>query len=302
MKFKDIIFSALLTILMVGCDKSEPFDGEVEVFERPKFNTSIASGKKMQEMYEKYNVLFISEYKLEDIRYDWNEILEFNTSETSYYTISPANESYVVATIDSVESWVLSAFPLEFAKKYSPLNIVLADTMSRKYATTFNTVTQKYNVVHQLYEGFITKNNTILSSVSPRFDEVKSKRILREAWMSLFIERMFNQLPAVSDFAPISQEAYARSSFPNADDVMAKYALVKRSRLKQTGSSATSTWGKVTLAQDFGDFVAFIVYTPDAEKQVAYSKNANIFKKVNIVKAYFKENFNIELPYRPIAN
>lgn len=82
---------------------------------------------------------------------------------------------------------------------------------------------------------------------------------------------------------------------------MVNYALLKKGRTKQVTSSATSGWNRVFLPQDVGDYVAFIVYTPDSEKQLAYTKNAKIQIKVNLIKTYFMEKFGITLPYLPIA-
>ncbi len=173
-----------------------------------------------------------------------------------------------------------------------PLNIWMTDTMENKQLSGTT-------IVHRLYDGYIATNYILIPYVSARFDAEKTKRLLRDSWLSLFIEKILPKLPSIADFAALSATGYAKASFTNAEDVMTLYALLKKGRTKQTTGTATSAWNKSSVAQDFGDFVAFIVYTPDAEKQLAYNKNAAILSKVNIVKDYFKTNFGITLPYIP---
>lgn len=279
-------------IALASCRKSDDFT-EITVFDAPDLQGNTPVKLKVKQMYDTYNVLFKPEFELAEYTWDWNAKIQQTEANQAGLRYTPAKEAYVIPVVDSIERWVFKVFPLEFSKKYMPLNILLTDTMENKYSGT--------PLVHRIYEGNIAINYILVSYVSERFEAQKTKRLLRESWLSLFVEKMLIRFPVPTDFATISTAGYAKWGFSNAEDVMTNYALLKKGRTKN-GASATSNWSNVTIGQDFGDFVAFIVYTPEAEKQLAYVKNKDIIRKVNLVKTYFKENFDIELPYIPIAN
>jgi len=292
MKFSFIIFILLTGTLLLSCNKKDNFNGTIDVFDPPQLSDATPVKAKVKEMFNKYGVLFKPEFSLIEYTYNWENNVAQTDATSTGLRYTPAVEEYVIPVIDSVDSWVFKVLGEEFTKKYMPLNILLTDTIVNKQ---LNGTT----LVHRMYEGYIATNYILLSYVSERFDDNKDKRFLRDAWLSLFIEKVLPKLPAPTAFAAISEAGYAKASFTNAEDVMVNYALLKKGRTKQTTGTATSAWGKVTVGQDFGDFVAFIVFTPDDEKELAYSKNPNILTKVNLVKEYFETNFNITLPYIP---
>lgn len=292
MKFQSIIFTLLTGALLLSCNKKDNFNGTINVFDPPELSDATPVKAKVKAMFNKYGVLFKPEFSLIEYTYNWENNIAQTEPNVAGLRYTPADEDYVIPAIDSVESWVFNVLGEAFTKKYMPLNILLTDTMENKQLSGAT-------VVHRLYEGYIATNYILLSYVSERFEDNKDKRFLRDAWLSLFIEKILPRLPAPTAFAAISQAGYAKASFTNAEDVMVNYALLKKGRTKQTTSSATSAWGKVTVGQDFGDFVAFIVFTPDDEKELAYNKNPAILTKVNLVKEYFEQNFNIILPYIP---
>lgn len=277
---------------LLSCNKKDDFDGTITVFDPPVLSDATPMQSKIKQMYNTYGVLFKPSFELIEYQYNWETSIAQTAANVVGLRYTPAYEDYVIPVIDSVDSWVFKIFPLEFTKKYMPLNILLVDTMENKQ-------TSGSTIVHRLYEGNIATNYILLSYVSARFTPEKPKRMLRESWLSLFMEKILPKLPPPTDFAAVSTAGYAKASFTNAEDVMTLYALLKKGRNKQTTGTATSAWNKTTVGQDFGDFVSFIVFTPDSEKQLAYNKNASILTKVNLVKDYFKNNFNITLPYIP---
>lgn len=277
---------------LLSCNKSDDFDGTIEVFDPPAFSDATPNDAKVKQLFDKYGVLFRPSFELLEYTYDWGNSVAQTEPNVTGLRYTPADPDYVIPAIDSVDSWVFKVLGEEFTKKYMPLKILLADTMENKQLSGTT-------IVHRMYEGNIATNYILVSYVSDRFEAQKEKRLLRDSWLSLFIEKILPKLPAPSAFAAVSTAGYAKLSFTNAEDVMTSYALLKKGRTKQTTGSATSAWTRVTLAQDFGDFVAFIVYTPEAEKQLAYNKNASIRTKVNMVKEYFEDNFDITLPYIP---
>lgn len=292
MKPQFILFTLITGIALFSCNKKDDFKGTVTVFDPPVLSDATPVQSKIKQMYNTYGVLFKPTFELIEYTYNWESSIAQTAPNVAGLRYTPAVEDYVIPVIDSVDSWVFKIFPLEFTKKYMPLNILMTDTMENKQLSGTT-------VVHRLYEGNIATNYILVSYVSARFIPERPKRLLRESWLSLFMEKILPKLPPPAEFAAVSTAGYAKASFTNAEDVMTLYALLKKGRNKQTTGTATSAWNKTTVGQDFGDFVAFIVYTPDAEKQLAYNKNASILTKVNLVKDYFKDNFNITLPYIP---
>lgn len=285
----------IAAVLMLSCNKKDDFKENIEVFGPPVFANATPAGVKIKEMYTKYNVYFQPEF--EEIKYTWNweNRISQTAANVTGLRYTPADLSYVLPVIDSVDSWVFKVFPYEFSKTYMPLNILMTDTMVNKFVSGTT-------VVPRIYEGFIATNYILVPYVSNRFEAQKTKRLLRDAWLSLFVEKISLRIGIPAEFAAVSMTGYGKASFTNAEDVMTLYALLKKGRTKQTTSSATSAWNKTTVAQDFGDFVAFIVYTPDSEKEAAYAKNAAIRQKVNIIKTYFLERYGVTFPYIPIAS
>lgn len=281
-------------IFLASCSKRDDFVGQIKTFDAPVFKENDPIDMKRKQMYNTYNVLFKPTFELEEYSWNWDTKIKQTESNVVGMRYTPAKESFVIPVIDSIESWVFKVFPIEFSKMYMPLNILMTDTLENKYSFI--------NIVHRIYEGNIATNYILVAYVSERFNEVKDLRLLPESWLSLFVEKFLPRLPAPTEFAKISKDGYAKLSFTNAEDVRVNYALLKKGRTKQNTGLPTSAWNRVTLGQDFGDYVAFIVYTPDEEKEIIYSKNPNILRKVNLVKSYFKDNFQIELPYLPIYN
>ena len=289
-----------LLLALAACSKSDPFEGNFEVMSLPVLSDATPLDSKVKEMYNKYDVLFYPAFKPAELTYDLEYGLSLRDSVYGGFEYTVADMKYGAEVIDSVESWVFKTFPLDFSKKYLPFSIFMVDTLREFRLYSYGPRLFLVNTFTG-YNDFRIRKKTMISSVSPRFDSEKGKRLLRESWLSLFVEIMLSDLPAPVAFSKISEEGY-KAWITDASDVMATYALLKKSRLQRAYPIAPNIyqWEKTTLQQDFGDFVAFIVYTPEEEKQLAYAKNAAILTKVNLVKSYFKTNFNIELPYRPL--
>lgn len=288
---KLLLFMLTITVL-VACNKNDEFDGEITVFDPPVLGNSTPQEIKIKQIFDTYGVIFKPIFPLSEYTWNWETSIAQTEPNVTGMRYTPAKMSHVIPVIDSVDKWVFKIFPANFSTKYLPLNILLTDTLGNKYLSGTN-------IVHRFYEGNIATNYIALSYVSERFDVLKNGRMLRESWLSLFVEKILTQLPYPNDFALISTDGYAKLTFTNAEDVAAVYGILKKGRTKQNSATATAAWNKTTPAQDFGDFVSFLVFTPDAEKQTVYAKNTRIKTKADIVKNYFLQNFGITLPYYP---
>jgi hypothetical protein len=295
MKKSFIYIFIVQLVLVTSCQSKDDYKGEFEMtVQRPEFNTSTPAGLKASQMFDKYGVIFKSEFTEEEFSFDWSNIRTNYAPGTTGYHYTSANNDYAVEVMDSVDKWVFNIFGTSFISQNMPVNILLADTMCYRY-------TYSSKIVVRMLEGDIASNYTMLGYTSSRFTAAKKTRTLIESWVSLFIEKMVSagNLSIPSAFSAVSATGYEQLSYTNSLDVVTTYAILKKGRQKQKTGSTTASWYNTTVAQDFGDFVAFIVYVPDSEKATYYTKNANVQTKVNIVKDYFSSKLGITLPYLP---
>ena len=124
---------------------------------------------------------------------------------------------------DFIEEKVLSVFPKDFCQKYVPLNIYLTDTLMGLYSD---------------WNAHAVNSKLIIGRVGKQFDEL-DKDELRDAWVSIFVERMLAVWPYPTDFAIISDDGYNPSSVLSSGtvityqyvaattDMVGKYAILK---------------------------------------------------------------------------
>jgi hypothetical protein len=286
-----IFFSGLL----LSCSLKDNYKSTIEMTElEPGFDISTEYGQKMKSMFDKYGIIFNPDFTLEDFKWDWNTININYGPNTNFFRYTLADKAYVSEVIDSINRWVFRIFPDNFISDNLPIKIYMCDTLCDRY--TFSN-----NLVYRWHTGGIYTNFTMIGYVSNKFNVEKKKRSLIESWVSLFVERMVtsSNIYVPVAFSDLSADGYAKSTYTNAEDVVTNYGLLKKGRNGQNSGSATAAWNKTTPAQDLGDFVAFIVYVPETEKQTIYNKNSKVKLKVDIVKDFFKTKYGIDLPYWP---
>jgi len=285
----------LLSVLLFSCSLKDEFDSVIEMTEKqPTFDVTTEYGQAIKSMFDKYGLLFNPSFTLEEFKWDWSTINSVYGPNTTGFRYTNGNTSYVKEVIDSVNKWVFRIFPDSFITGKLPRKIYMCDTLCNRYLLS-------NNIVYRWYTGEIKTNFMMIGYVSDRFNTEKKKRSFIESWVSLFVERMVSSsnLSIPTSFTDLSTDGYAKVTFTNAEDVVTSYGLLKKGRTGQNTGSATAAWNKTTPAQDFGDFVAFIIYVPESEKQTTYNKNVKVKQKVDIVKDYFKSVYKIDLPYWP---
>lgn len=238
---------------------------------------------KVKEMYEKYGSYFIYKFDDLDLRYDWSTLI---TLPKYKYP----KENCIIDVLDFLDTEVLGILPTEL-RKYISYNVYLTDSLWGSYNE---------------WNGHLLKSKLILGRVGERFVDLDKKE-LRDAWLSLFVERMLDSWPEPTEFAQISNDGYNPSvTLPSgtvsknaylasSTDIVGKYAILKFGRKGKYNSSGTRLH-VTTFAQDFGDYVAFIMFKSQEEKEAYYAKNENVKRKVDLVKEYLLTNFHVVLP------
>lgn len=271
---KNIAISALCLLavsLLVSCAAE---DGtEITLPERPVLTDDTPVNARIKEMYEQYGVWIRYDFPTGVFTYNWSKHQKFPE-----YT--PADPEWVLEAIDCIQSWVFDTFPREFLTRNLPLNVLLADSLNGDESTL---------------DGHIATNYIALGRIGKQWDE-QDKTLLCEAWVSLFTEKMLLsgwEYPA--GFAAISREGYNQYFYLPNTDLTTKYALLKSGR---AGLHYSDNLSSTTYAQDFGDYVAFILYKTPAEKEEYYRKNSDVRKKEKLVQEYFLRHFGFTLKER----
>lgn len=274
----------LLCFISVSCVDNDDSDIKLDVPAEPELTDNTPVDSRIKKMYEKYGCFIHYDFTKEEFTYDWST--HFTTP--SY---SPAKTNKIVEVLDFIDEKVLSIFPLDFSQKYVPLNIYLTDTLMGLYSE---------------WNGHAVSSKLIIGRVGEQFD-ILDKDELRDAWISIFVERMLAVWPYPEEFADISYDGYNPSSILSngsvityqyvaaTTDMVAQYAILKFGRRGKYNSNGRNMY-TTSYAQDFGDYVAFIAFVKPSEKETFYAKNANVKKKVELVQEYFVENFGITIP------
>lgn len=250
-----------------------------ELPERPVLSDNTPTNAKIKQLYEKYGIHFRYEFPKEDFTWDW-------TTQLSNPKYSPALEGRVLDAIDFIEENVFSIFPDTFLKRYLPFNVLMTDTLSGSYSP---------------WHGTIASNYLGLGKIGTLWESA-DKEVLRDSWISLFVEKMLGNWTYPADFAKISYDGYNPKSgtisiqyYPATVDVVQTYALLKSGRRGFYNSNGRNVYC-TSLGQDFGDFVAFIAYKKPSEKEEYYAKNSLIKTKVELLQEYFHQQFGFRLP------
>ena len=276
------LFVVLWGYLMIAC-VDEDASTDVNVPSQIVLSDDTPVNAKVKEMYEKYGSYFIYKFDDLDLRYDWSTLI---TLPKYKYP----KENCIIDVLDFLDTEVLGILPTEL-RKYISYNVYLTDSLWGSYNE---------------WTGHLLKSKLILGRVGERFVDLDKKE-LRDAWLSLFVERMLDSWPEPTEFAQISNDGYNPSvTLPSgtvsknaylasSTDIVGKYAILKFGRKGKYNSSGTRLH-VTTFAQDFGDYVAFIMFKSQEEKEAYYAKNENVKRKVDLVKEYLLTNFHVVLP------
>lgn len=305
MSYKHLFALALMaTVELTACNKENDQSGLLEMIPALELNDDTPLNVRIKQLYEMYNVIFKPSF--EEIEYTWNWTDKIDQVEPDDFgqRYTPAKLEYVLPLIDSVESWVFKKFPLAFSKKYMPLNILLADTVSNQVLAGFDYVDGQWVYIYEpvQYEAFLATNYVMLAYASERFETAKNEQFLRKSWLSIFMEKILDRpdVPFPTAFAEVSALSYS-SRIRTSVDLATQHAFLSPPRTKNYNLDAAQ-WNYMTAKQDFGDYVAFIIFVPEEEKQSYYAANPNIQVKENLIKDYFQAQFGITLTYNPVIN
>ncbi len=269
MKYVIIILFLIAIPALLSCSGED--DTDILLPERPELSDDTPANAQIKELYEQYGIWFRYGFPPETFTYDWSDHL----TEPEY---TPADENNVSEALDSICSWVFDVFPHQFLAAYLPLNALLTDSLTTSYS---------------VLDGHLATNYIALGRVGKQFGK-QDMNHLREAWVSLFIEKMvISRWEYPVEFASFSPEAYRELAYKTGIDLTVRYALLKSGRTGLYNNRGDLS--PTTYAQDFGDYVAFILYRNAIQKKEYYEKNEKVKRKEDSVQDYFYRNFGFRL-------
>lgn len=314
---KVILFISIVAICLgfSGCQLDDPYNGDLPTIDEPTFDTSTEAGRKCKYMYDTYGVYFNYDFSLEFYKYNYNQQISYadpNDPESHGQSYTPAKVDYVVEMLDSIEQNVFKVLPKDLVKNFMTTNVLLTAKIGYKKGTTFTN-----------YVGTMATNYLLIGNVAIEMRGLWKTREYKQRMLSMFVERMLVNMPYPYDF----ENAYpdhvkgddTRKMIQDVNNPLIEYYIPMYSFVKNSRVQDGTFYPFPTALQDFGDFVAFIVYTPEQEKRTDYYERVNapiivnnvittdrkdyentIENKVEMVKRYFKDNFDAELPMIPL--
>ena len=202
--------AAFAALSLAACDMSDP-GGPVELRlggaregSNPEANARIA------QMNETYGVIIQYEFDEATFAWNWTEMLP---SDGMPYT--PADPDAVVAVLDFLENKVFSVFPEGLIEKNLQPTILLVDEMQRAFEWGWDWYFQPTvrRTAFNNLSGNTTRTSLVLAGVNSSFDPDDEE--LKEAWISLIIERMMmagSRWPRPAEFIRVTNPTGATGS------------------------------------------------------------------------------------------
>ncbi len=293
---------------LTGCDKTDGIGNWTFDYPAPTFeNTEL--GKLRKELYETYNVNFMTEFEEDFYLFDWNN--EFNLFETQ--TIPASDQAYTVNYLKEMKA-LLQQMPA-FLTKHLPSHVMLVDSLRNAYDITYNLKPVKSPVRGVM--GYNTTNLLILSYAGKSFP-LQDKNELRETWTELFFERALSDYEAPEAFKALvssqkagSQVGYNITSTWRNTQTMTTYGFLEDAyarRKKIQGGTANKSGDitqinyllPMTEVQDLALFIGFTMHRPQTGKEEIYAKSDVFAQKEELVKEFCSTTLGFEL--KPVTN
>ncbi len=332
---KIILIAVAFGWATTACDRSDD-GGMVELPDMGDLSGTSDLDRKIQSMYNKYGVVFRTEFTDNEMSYDWVSVT--NKLKADRVTDQVAAKK----VIDYIDQRVFSIFPQALIRDYMPPVILLADELTVDYTDETVGATPPTVTRQRIVAGHVSSMALIVGNVNSSFD-VNSNDVLAEM-ISLIVERMYFKMPAATAFLTITGTPSTAatgthwSGYLGTGSGLPTYTvanmgfgttnsaawwwpkiILRPSRLGYTLDTFTPSSSKhsyqmlkPTFGQDLGDYVAFILTKTASEKDTYYddvtaktadntTKNyvTKMKSKVTEAKKYFKDNFNITLTDKP---
>jgi hypothetical protein len=270
-------------------------DLDITTLDKPLLSDATPYDKKIKQIYETYNLYCDYRITQEELEYNWTD--NFNWS-GKVWLLEPIKTDYIEEVLDFYENKVLNVIPKELITKFAKHRVGLVGRFHwpiKEDAEDPNSALIKDVEIN----GWLGHGYLALGMFNEAF-KTCDKKELQRSWVSLTIEGMLENMPNPNEFYQVSTETYD-AWFPSIESI-SEYNEDGVLYMHRKGPKESS-WGSFyyesfSPAQDFADYVAYILLNNNSEKEEirAKSKAGLILKKEQMVKDFFLNNFNIQLP------
>lgn len=257
-------------LLMISC--GEDADLSVDVPPPPELDSNTVWDARIKELYERYGIWFRYDVPQKEVLYNlYGDVI-------SGLAYTEVDKQRIPEFLDLLTDLLFDRLPEPFLKEHLPMNVLLFD---------------EFRTSERMLDGYITANATMFAKIGGQMDEADPDE-LHNGWISLLFEKMLAGWEYPTAFAEISKEGYEQFIFWDDEDITEEYALLRRDRTGLAEELFTVT----SVAQDFGDYVAFTLNFTPAQKEAYYRKNAGVKQKEELIQQYFHKQFGFRLPIK----
>lgn len=281
----------------VACNRADDGDLDFDTLEKPILSDATTYDAKIKSIYENYNLYLDYRITQEDLEYNWVDKFNWSSSDISWEYEAP-DMDYVLPVASFYEEKVLQVIPRELTLHHAKHRVGLVGRFHKPIPEDEDDENSPIALDVEI-NGWTSYGYLALGLVGPQFDTY-DKEELQRSWISLTIEGMMDAMPYPGDFYAVSADVYD-TYVPMLDDIAEfnENGILKMHRAGPVGDwfGMGYYYNSFSQAQDFGDYVAYILLADKAEKDAtrALSSAGLIEKKEQLVQEYFKRNFGFEL-------
>lgn len=298
-----LLCGILGVLCLAGCDKADDIGDWTFEYPAATFDDT-ELGKLRKELYEAYQVNFMTEFDENFYLFDWNNT--FDLFETQ--KVAKSDEHYTVEFLKEVKA-VLQQMPA-FLTERLPSHVILVDSLRNQYEIRYNN-----NVLSTPVHGVMgyNPNNFLVFSYAGQSFPLQDKNELRETWTKLFFERALSNYSAPESFKELvagqaqgSTVGYNLTSNWRNNRTMTTYGFLEDShiRCEKISYGAANFRGvttqlnyhlPMTEKEDLALFISFTMWRPQAGKEAMYATSDVFAQKEEIVKRFCNETLGFEL-------
>lgn len=299
-----LLYSLLNICFLTSCDKADDANDWKFNYPAPSFDTTTDLGKLQKELYDTYQVSFLSDFDETFYRFDWAST--FDTLDK--IEVAANDHTYTVQYLQEVKK-VLEKMPA-FLLENLPSHILLVDSLKNTYGISYNATTIDSPIRAIVADS---KTNFVVFSFCGKSFPLQDINELRESWTEILFERALSTYTAPEEFQNIilAQKngkivGYALTSSWKSTYNMSQYGFLEDSYRRRTRiiSGYANAKGDLTELKYAGDmkenqdlalFIAFSMYRPSDKKADIYAKGDVYAQKEEIVKDFCLHTLGFEL-------
>ena len=277
-------------ITLSCCNFDDPYTGEpLKEASEPSFDLSTELGKLQDHIYNRFGIELLATIDTSLYVYNMTSVKIIVEGDNVGHHISKAEPDQVVHAINFLETEVFGKLGEPFVKKYLPRRIMFLNMCG--YYTSSDLLDGMQPGV-RMYPGYgeLSIGCIALAGVSSDFQNIKDKTKITRAWLSLIIEKAFSRLPFPKQFAELYDKGSKLDDFSTIQlGDLHNYGFIcnYRKSFYLEGVHQPDVYvSKLSLEQDFGDFMAAVLVLTKTELDELKGISPLIASKIEVAQNY----------------